>query len=298
MKLHAIDTGHFKLDGGAMFGVVPKTLWSKLCPADTNNMCALTMRCMLIKTKDKNILIDSGLGDKQSKKFFSYYYLHGDGNLIESLARHGVSPEEITDVVLTHLHFDHCGGCIKIDEENSTPENPKYIPSFANATYHIGDKQWQWAIEPNRRERASFLKENILPIQESGQLNLIKTPDDFTTKITLFDSIYCRFCYGHTEGQMIPFIEKNGTTIVFVSDLIPTTANIALPYIPSYDVRPLITLREKELFLSEAVENDYILFFEHDIETECCTLQFTEKGIHVDKTFRLIDTNLWRSETF
>lgn len=278
MQLFAIPTGNFKLDGGAMFGVVPKSLWSKHYPADENNLINMAMRCLLVVDGDRKILINNGMGDKQSEKFFSHYYLNGDDSLVKSLAVHGYSPEDITDMFLTHLHFDHCGGSVKV-----TADRKGFETVFPNATYWISQRQWDWAMHANRRESASFLKENIKPIEESGRLKLFDQAGE------LFPGIEVKMYNGHTDGQAIPFIQYKGKTLVFTSDLLPTAAHLPLPWVMSYDTRPLITLDEKEQFLQEALENNYILFFEHDLYTECCTLVMTEKGIKVEKRFKLED---------
>lgn len=277
MTLHTIDTGLFKLDGGAMFGVVPKVMWNKLNPADPNNMCTWAMRCLLIEDANKLILIDTGIGNKQDEKFTGNFHLHGDDTLEKSLLQKGFSTKDITDVFLTHLHFDHCGGAIK-------KENGKLIPAFENATYWSNEQHWEWAVNPNPREKASFLKENILPIKESGQLKLISTNQHNDS--LPFD---LRFVDGHTEKQMLPQIKYKDKTIVFCADLIPSVHHVRLPYIMAYDMRPLQTLTEKEALLNEAVENDYILFFEHDPTNECCTLEKTERGIMPKEIGKLID---------
>jgi glyoxylase-like metal-dependent hydrolase (beta-lactamase superfamily II) len=285
MKLYSIETGSFKLDGGAMFGVVPKSIWQKLNPPDENNLCSWSMRCLLIEDENRLILVDTGIGNKQDAKFFSHYYLHGDDTLEKSLSKYGFTKEDITDVILTHLHFDHCGG--SIERVNET-----LVPSFKNATYWSNEKHWQWATEPNDREKASFLKDNILPIQESGQLKFIATPEKNTlsTKLgtTRFsEHISIRFANGHTDEMMLPQIKYKDYTIVYMADLLPSIGHIPLPYVMAYDMFPLITLKEKKVFLEEAVDKKYILFFEHDPIHECCTLQRTEKGIKVLKTFDL-----------
>jgi glyoxylase-like metal-dependent hydrolase (beta-lactamase superfamily II) len=277
MKLHVIHTGYFKLDGGAMFGVVPKSIWNNLNPADENNMCTWAMRCLLIEDEDKLILIDTGIGDKQSEKFFSYYYLHGPYSLLSSLREIGFTPEDITDVFFTHLHFDHCGGAVK-----RNPEDPdEFELVFRKARYWTNKNHLKWAIKPNPREKASFLKENILPIEEHGKLNLIGSNNPFSQQ---FDIDYV---HGHTESQMLPRINYKGKTIVFVADLIPSAAHIPLPYVMSYDTRPLLTLQEKESFLKRAARKNYILFFEHDPHIECATVYNTEKGIRIENTFSL-----------
>lgn len=278
MRLYTIDTELFKLDGGAMFGVVPKSIWHKLNPANDNNMCNWAMRCLLIEDGNKLILIDNGLGNKQDAKFFAHYYLHGNDTLNKSLVKHGFAKDDITDVILTHLHFDHCGGSIdKIDN--------KLVPAFKNAIYWSNERHWEWATKPNARERASFLKENILPIQESGQLKFVPDKEGYQ----LFDNMRIRYVNGHTEAMMLPQINYNGKTIVFMADLLPATFHIPLPYVMAYDMFPLTTLNEKRSFLNEALDNNYILFFEHDPFTECCTLQQTERGIREKDKMKLVD---------
>ncbi|MBN2174829.1 MAG: MBL fold metallo-hydrolase [Bacteroidales bacterium] len=275
MDLHIIETGNLKLDGGAMFGVVPKTIWQKVYPADENNLCNWSMRCLLVVDGDRKILIDNGIGDKQDEKFLKHYHLNGEASLENSLADLGLSKDDITDMVLTHLHFDHCGGSIiKVGED-------EYQPAFKNARYWISKPQWEWATHPNRREKASFLKENIFPIEESGQLKLVETEGE------LFPNFHVRFYDGHTDGQMLPFINYNGKTIVFVSDLLPSTAHVPLPYVMAFDTKPLVTLKEKESFFKEAIENNYVLFLEHDLYHQCCTIEQTEKGPAVKDTFEL-----------
>lgn len=278
MEIYPIPTGHFKLDGGAMFGVVPKSLWSKQYPADDNNMIDMVMRCLLVVDGDKRILINNGIGDKQSEKFFSRYYLSGDETLLNSLNKYGFNPEDITDMFLTHLHFDHCGGSVKKNKDQE-----KYELTFPNATYHISAPQWHWAMNSNKRESASFLIENIKPIEESGQLRLFNQGDQ------LFNGIKIKLFNGHTEGQAIPFIECNNKTVVFTSDLLPTKAHVPIPWIMSYDTRPLVSLDEKEVFLNEAADNNYILFLEHDAYNECFTLERTDKGIKASDSFKLED---------
>jgi glyoxylase-like metal-dependent hydrolase (beta-lactamase superfamily II) len=279
MKIHVLNTGNFKLDGGAMFGVVPKSLWQRTNPADTNNLCDWSMRSLLIEDGDKLTLIDTGIGDKQTEKFFSHYYLNGDDSLQGNLKNLGFSLEDVTDVILTHLHFDHCGGAIKWNKERTGFE-----PVFKNATYWSTEKHWDWATLPNAREKASFLSENILPIQESGQLKFIERNGDFTKNV--FNKMDMLFVDGHTESMMIPHIEYQDKKIIFMADLLPSTGHIPLPYVMGYDTRPLLTLSEKEKFLNTAVDNDYILFLEHDSANECCTLKRTEKGVQLDKTFQ------------
>lgn len=278
MKLHTINTGFFKLDGGAMFGVVPKTIWQKGNPADENNLCAWAMRCLLIEDGDRLILIDNGIGNKQDDKFFGHYHLHGDDTLDKSLAKVGFSRADITDVFLTHLHFDHCGGSIERIGD-------KLRPAFKNAFYWTNKQHWDWAIHPNAREKASFLKENILPIEESGQLRFIETNDG----IAFHDGINIRFAFGHTDAMMLPQIQYKDKTIVYMADLLPSVGHIPLPYVMAYDMFPLQTLNEKKDFLEEAANKEYILYLEHDPINECCTVQQTEKGIKLKDTFSLIE---------
>jgi glyoxylase-like metal-dependent hydrolase (beta-lactamase superfamily II) len=290
MKLYSINTGYFKLDGGAMFGVVPKTIWNKINPADENNMCSWALRCLLIEDGKRLILVDNGMGDKQDAKFFSYYYLHGDDTLDKSLAKYGFHRDDITDVFLTHLHFDHCGGSI-------IREDDKLVPAFKNAVYWSNELHWQAANHPNEREKASFLKENIVPIQESGQLKFIfETPPlkesggwvmypdnkfDFTDNIKVIE------VNGHTQSMMLPKINYNGKTVVYMADLLPSHGHVPIPYVMAYDTQPLISMGEKFVFLHEAIQNEFILFFEHDPQYECCNLQQTEKGIRPKDFFRL-----------
>jgi len=278
MKLHTINTGFFKLDGGAMFGVVPKVIWQKTNPADANNLCTWAMRCLLIEEGNQLILVDTGIGNKQDEKFFSHYYLHGDDSMEKSLAQLGFSTADITDVFLTHLHFDHVGGAVVRDGE-------QLKPAFSNATYWSNQKHWQWAVEPNAREKASFLKENILPIQESGQLKFVAEQENIAWQ----KDISISFAYGHTDAMMLPKINYKGKTIVYMADLLPSVGHLPLPYVMAYDMFPLKTLTEKQAFSEEAVENNYILYLEHDPVNECCTLQRTEKGIRVADTFNLSD---------
>lgn len=276
MKLFVINTGNLKLDGGGMFGVVPKVMWSKLYPCDENNLCNWSMRCLLVVDGDRKILIDCGIGDKQSDKFFSNYYLNGEDTLDKSLAAYGFTVGDITDLILTHLHFDHAGGAVRWNAEKTG-----YEVTFKNATYHTSRAQWEWATSPNNREKASFLKENILPIQQNGKLHLIESEGE------LFPGVSVRIFNGHTEGQVIPMIRYGDKTVVYMADLLPSAAHIPLPYVMSYDTRPLITLQEKEVFMAEAAKNGYILFFEHDIFNECATVQETEKGVRLKATHRL-----------
>jgi glyoxylase-like metal-dependent hydrolase (beta-lactamase superfamily II) len=283
MKLYTINTGYFKLDGGAMFGVVPKSIWNKINPADENNLCNWALRCLLIEDGNRLILVDNGNGDKQGAKFFSHYYLHGDDTLDKSLHKYGFHRDDITDVLLTHLHFDHCGGTIK-------REGDKLVPAFKNAVCWSNKEHWDWAVYPNEREKASFLKENILPIEENGQLQFIDVAGGSMEKIgeTAFtENVSVRFVSGHTDKMMLPQIKYKDKTIVFMADLLPSAGHIPIPYVMGYDMFPLTTINEKKAFLKEALEGDYILFFEHDPVHECCTLQQTEKGIRPKDFFRL-----------
>lgn len=285
MQLYSINTGFFKLDGGAMFGVVPKSIWNKVNPADENNLCSWALRCLLIEDGNRLILVDNGNGDKQDAKFFSHYHLHGDDTLDKSLAKYGFHRDDITDVILSHLHFDHCGGTIR-------REGDKLVPNFKNATVWSNEEHWQWATHPNDREKASFLKENILPIQENGQLKFIPIPNRENplrqlASANFTDSISIRIADGHTRAMMLPQIQYKDRTIVFMADLLPSQGHIPLPYVMGYDMFPMTTLEEKKNFLEEAVDNNYILFFEHDPKVECCTLQRTEKGIRPKDFFSL-----------
>ena len=275
MKLHTIETGYFKLDGGAMFGVVPKTIWQKLNPPDEKNLCTWQMRCLLIEDGKQLILIDCGLGNKQNQKFFSHYEPHGDASLEKSIHELGFSFDDVTDVLLSHLHFDHCGGAIKREEE-------KLVPAFKNATYWSNEKHWDWATQPNDREKASFLKENILPIQQSGQLKFAAEGSN-----PIHPNIMMKTVSGHTEAMFIPHIKVGDKTLVYCADLFPSMAHIPLPYIMAYDTRPLLTLDEKKKFLAEAAANNYYLFFEHDRVNECCSLQQTERGVREKDVFKL-----------
>lgn len=275
MKLHVIDTGLFKLDGGAMFGVVPKSIWQKSNPPDANNLCTWSMRCLLIEDGNKLILIDNGIGDKQDAKFLSHYYLHGEGSLMSSLKTKGFSADDITDMFLTHLHFDHCGGGVKY-------ENNKPVLTFRNATYWSNREHWHWATKPNPREKASFLSENILPMEQSGQLKFIDT--NSTSPFRQFEILTVS---GHTEKMMIPMIRYKEKTICFMADLLPSIGHLPLPYVMGYDTRPLITLEEKEKFLNKAADENFVLFFEHDAQYECCTVKRTEKGVRLDQAFSL-----------
>jgi len=278
MKIYPIQTGNFKLDGGAMFGVVPKSIWQKTNPADSNNMIDMGMRSLLIEDGNKLILIDTGMGNKQSDKFFGYYYQFGDFSLDTSLASYGFHRDDITDVFLTHLHFDHCGGSIQWNKNQTG-----YEPAFKNAKFWSNQEHWNWATHPNPREKASFLEENILPIQESGQLNFIS---ENSFQQVGFDVLKMD---GHTEKQMLPKVFYQGKTIIFMADLLPTIGHIPVPYVMGYDTRPLVTIKEKEAFLSEAADNEYFLFLEHDAYSEICTVQHTNKGVRLKETHKFKD---------
>jgi len=280
MKLYPIEAGNFKLDGGAMFGVVPKPLWNKTNPADENNMIDIAARCLLIEDGDKLILIDTGMGDKQSEKFFGYYYQWGDHSIDKSLKQHGFHRDDITDVFMTHLHFDHCGGSVQWNKERTG-----YEPAFKNARFWSNKDHWTWATQPNAREKASFLKENIIPMEQSGKLHFLEKEVDktFTNSSELGIGVF--FADGHTDKQMIPQITYKEKTLVFMADLLPTAGHIPLPFVMGYDTRPLLTLNEKELFLNKAADEEYYLFLEHDAHNEIITLKHTEKGVRLDKTF-------------
>lgn len=277
MKIYTIETGTFKLDGGAMFGVVPKQLWQKTNPADENNLCTWSMRCLLIEDQGKLMLVDTGIGDKQSEKFLSHYHLADTKTLEQSLANHGFGLDQITDVFLTHLHFDHCGGAVKWNQDRS-----KLEPVFKNANYWSTENHWKWATEPNPREKASFLTENIIPIQESGQLKFVERRAEFTENV--FPNFDVLFVDGHTESMMIPHIQYKGKTLVFMADLLPSVGHIPLPYVMGYDTRPLLTLTEKEKFLNLAAKNEWYLFLEHDSVNEICLVEQTEKGVRLKHT--------------
>jgi glyoxylase-like metal-dependent hydrolase (beta-lactamase superfamily II) len=279
MKLHVIDTGFFKLDGGAMFGVVPKSIWQKTNPPDDNNLCTWAMRSLLIEDGNQLILIDNGIGDKQDEKFLSHYHLHGDASLASSLHKAGFSEKDITDQFLTHLHFDHCGGGVKNVDGKS-------VLTFPNAKYWSNKDHWEWATKPNNREKASFLKENIFPMQESGHLQFteVDNPIAIGSPFIQFDLL---FVSGHTDKMMVPKIKYKDKTICYMADLLPSVGHIPLPYVMGYDTRPLITLAEKEQFLDEAADKQYILFLQHDPVNECCTVKRTDKGVRLDRTFKL-----------
>jgi glyoxylase-like metal-dependent hydrolase (beta-lactamase superfamily II) len=278
MKIHIIDTGFFKLDGGAMFGVVPKTLWSKHNPADEKNLCSWAMRCLLIEDGQKLILVDTGLGDKQDQKFFGFYDLHGDATLLGSIREKGFSPEQITDVILTHLHFDHVGGAVKYNRDRTQLQTV-----FPNAKYWSTEKHWDWATHPNPREKASFLSENILPIKESGQLNYIKEGP------SPFDDISFIHVDGHTEQMILPVIQYGDQKIIYAADLFPSSFHIPLPWVMSYDVRPLLTMEEKERVLHSAANENHILIFEHDPLYEAAMVEHTDKGIRIRERGKLTD---------
>lgn len=275
MQIYSIETGNLRLDGGAMFGVVPKSLWNKAYPADDNNMVNLAMRALLVRDGDRLIITDTGIGNKQDARFFGHYYLNGTETMQGSLAKYGIKPADITDVLLTHLHFDHCGGAVKYDPDGNA------VLTFPNARHWVSRRQWQAAIKPNARERASFLPENILPIEESGQLALFDEAFQLSpaVRVSLFD--------GHTAGQAIPFVQTPRGVLVYIADVVPSAANVPLSWLTAYDMQPLVALEEKRAFLDEAADGGYTLFFEHDIQYPCCTLTKTEKGVRVQKQFTL-----------
>ena len=277
MTLYPIETGNFKLDGGAMFGVVPKSIWNSTNPADSNNMIDMAARCLLIEEGDRLILIDTGMGKKQSDKFFGYYYQWGDHTLDKSLQKFGFHRDDITDVFMTHLHFDHCGGSIQWNKDRTG-----YEPAFKNAHFWTNEDHWQWATIPNMREKASFLQENLLPMQESGQLKFIKKDEGAYLKSSEL-GFGILFVDGHTDKQMLPHINYKGKTLVFTADLVPTAGHIPVPYVMGYDTRPLLSMEEKELFMNHAVANDYFLFLEHDAHNEICTLKNTKKGVRLNE---------------
>lgn len=276
MKLSSINITNFKIDGGAMFGVVPKVLWQRSYPADEHNLCSWALRSLVVESDGRVILIDNGFGDKQDDKFFSHFYLFGGDGLVDGLKRHGYSTADITDVVLTHMHYDHCGGGIVLN-----PTDGSYEPLFPNATIHVSRSHWDWAVNPNAREADSFLKENIIPMQELGLVSFVEKDMMLTSGVEL------RIFNGHTKGQIIPIIHHPKGTVVFVADLFPSTAHIPLPYIMSYDVEPMVTLKEKEQFLEESISKGYTYFFQHDYYTECCNLKRTPKGVRAGDNFLL-----------
>jgi len=283
MTLYPIETGNFKLDGGAMFGVVPKTIWNRTNPADSNNMIDMAARCLLIEDGDRLILIDTGMGNKQSDKFFGYYYQWGNHTLDGSLSKIGFHRDDITDVFMTHLHFDHCGGSIQWNKDRTG-----YEPAFKNAHFWTNEAHWQWATVPNMREKASFLQENLLPMQESGQLKFVKRDESaFLKNSELGFGIL--FVDGHTDKQMLPHINYKGKTLVFAADLVPTAGHIPVPYVMGYDTRPLLSMEEKHSFMNEAVANDYFLFLEHDAHSDVCTLKNTKKGVRLDQVHTFND---------
>jgi glyoxylase-like metal-dependent hydrolase (beta-lactamase superfamily II) len=284
MQLFSVDTGNFKLDGGAMFGVVPKSIWHKLNPADENNLCTWALRCLLIIDGERKILVDTGLGSKQDEKFFSHYHPSNTVSIKDALQNYNIHFSEITDVLLTHLHFDHVGGAIESKEGILSTV-------FPNATYWVSEPQWNLALHPNKREKASFLKENILPLQESGQLKTIALPSYPSSaqlqEIHFSENVSCFVVNGHTEGMLLPKINYKGKTLVYMADLFPSVGHLPLPYVMGYDMQPLVTLNEKEVFLKEAINNNYTLFFEHDPVNECCSLQETPKGVRCLESFSL-----------
>ena len=281
MKIHTIDTGLFKLDGGAMYGVVPRSMWQKLNSPDANNMCTWAMRCLLIEDGGRLLLIDNGIGEKQDEKFRGHFYLHGDDTLEKSLRKLGFTSADITDVFLTHLHFDHCGGSVV-----RRPDGVLQL-AFPNATYWSNEAHWNWAVEPNPREKASFLTENILPIQESGHLKFIDLQGAVPDALPQFSEIIR--ADGHTEKMMVPLMEYRGRKLAFMADLLPSAGHVPLPYVMSYDVRPLITMTEKEAVLRRAAEENWVLLLEHDPTNEACTVQMTDRGVRLGETLRLAD---------
>lgn len=278
MRLFTVNAGYFKLDGGAMHGVVPKSMWNKVNPSDDNNMCSWAMRCLLIEHGNYKILVDNGMGNKQDDKFFSYYHPHGEDTLEKSLAAHGFSMDDITDVFLTHLHFDHCGGSV-------IREGDKLVPAFKKAQYWSNEKHWQSALNPNEREKASFLLENIKPLEDSGQLRFVEVADGEEW----IEDIRVRYCSGHTDFMMLPQIKYNDRTILYCADLVPSAAHVSMPWVMAYDMRPIDTLNEKRKLLNEVAANDWVLFFEHDPKIECASLQSTDRGVRIKDTFALAD---------
>lgn len=277
MKIHSINPGNFKLDGGATFGVVPKSMWQKVYPADDNNLCWFSLRSLLIETPDRLILIDTGIGNKQDERFYKHYYREGHHSMEKALTEIGFSPDQVTDVILTHLHFDHVGDAVKRNMEG------ELVPNFPNATYHLSKMQWDWATKPNQREKASFLHDNFMPLYEAGILNLIEKEGE------LFPGIKLRFFQGHTDGLLIPIIDYKDKTIVYTADFLALAAHIPASWVCGYDTRPLISFEERKAFLKEAADKGYYLFFQHDYYTECCTLKNTEKGVALDRTLKLSD---------
>lgn len=287
MQVYSIPTGFFKLDGGAMFGVVPKSLWNKVNPADDNNLCSWALRCLLIEDGGKLILVDNGIGNKQDERFFNHYYLHGDDTLDKSLSANGFHRDDITDVLLTHLHFDHCGGSI-------VREGDRLVPAFKNATYWSHSRHWKWATAPNDREKASFLKENILPIEASGRLRFVDQKAGAVDQPAILSDVIIpglsvRMSYGHTDAMMLPQLTYKGRTVVFMADLLPSMGHIPMAWVMAYDMFPLTTLNEKKIFLEEAAAGGYVLFFEHDPIHECCFVENTEKGIRSKTSFGLAE---------
>ncbi len=283
MRLYPINAGNFKLDGGAMFGVVPKSLWQKTNPADTNNMIDIAARCLLIEDGKRLILVDTGMGNKQSDKFYGYYYLWGNDSIDASLKKYGFHRNDITDVFMTHLHFDHCGGSVQWNKDRTG-----YEPAFKNATFWSNEDHWKWATQPNKREKASFLVENIMPMEQSGQVKFTALPkQDIIKDSALGFGIF--FANGHTDKQMIPMIAYEGKTICFMADLLPTAGHIPIPFVMGYDTRPLLTLDEKEKFLNLAAKNNYYLFLEHDAHNEIITVKHTEKGVRLNEVFSCKD---------
>jgi glyoxylase-like metal-dependent hydrolase (beta-lactamase superfamily II) len=279
MNLYPIESGNFKLDGGAMFGVVPKSLWQRTNPADNDNMIDIAARCLLIEDGNKLTLIDTGMGNKQSDKFFGYYYLWGNHSIDNSLKQFGFHRNDITDVFMTHLHFDHCGGSVQWNKDKTG-----YEPAFKNAQFWSNQDHWKWATQPNNREKASFLKENILPMEESGQLKFTALPEqDVLKNSALGFDIF--FANGHTDKQMIPMINYKGKTICFMADLLPTAGHLPIPFVMCYDTMPLLTLDEKEKFLNLAADNNYYLFLEHDAHNEIITVKHTEKGVRLNNVY-------------
>ncbi|MFO7574880.1 MAG: MBL fold metallo-hydrolase [Bacteroidales bacterium] len=278
MKIYSIHITNFKIDGGTMFGVVPKALWSRVVTADESNLCNWAIRSLLIDTGSRVILVDNGYGDKLSEKYLRHVYLNGGDGLLGGLAKAGYRPEDVTDMLLTHLHSDHCGGGVRRGAGGSG-----YELVFPNADYIVSQRQWEWAINPNLREADSYLSENLLPMQESGRLRLIDEPTQ------LCDGVELRIADGHTPGQIIPVVDLGGRKLVFAADLIPTSAHIPLLWNMSYDLDQLKTISEKSALLEEAAENDYVLMFQHDLETECCTVVRTEKGVRADRRYKIND---------